>query len=243
MPRGLKREDVGQVVSDWIADGDRVFISPGNMKLERIPNISLLPDLTCPGSVEECMYCYGRATIRYSTWAEARWTFNTNIAKEDLSRFEEDVTNQVYRARTLFFRIHTAGDFFSDEYLHTWFRICHNIPQTTFLAFTKSFMYDFSCKPGNMEVIWSVFPSTDFSTVPPGPRAYADFSCLGRFYPMEERERFSNAVKCTGTCASCGMCFYSSDNKFDVRFKAHGAAFNWVDLARHGDGRWKGSDE
>lgn len=238
MPRGLKRKDVHPTIARLLAEDDGVKISAGNDKLEDIPNISIVPGETCPGSVDECRYCYAKVSMRCSTWAEVRWRVNTFYAKNDPRRFMNDVAAQIYLSRTDYFRIHVGGDFFSRKYLVTWFDIVRQFPDVRFLAFTKSFELDWSGKPDNLIVIWSVFPSTDFDIVPSGPRAWTHFDVVNRFYHIKHEKRYEAAMKCTGTCRSCGMCYHNDHNRVDVSFDAHG--FNSVrkPQPRGEDGRW-----
>jgi len=41
------------------------------------------------------------------------------------------------RFRRAWIRIHDSGDFFTDDYLAAWLRICHAHPDNTFYAYTK----------------------------------------------------------------------------------------------------------
>ena len=38
-------------------------------------------------------------------------------------------------------RIHVAGDFFNQEYMHAWYAVALNNPRTLFYAYTKSLRY------------------------------------------------------------------------------------------------------
>jgi len=113
---GLKGEDVDARVRELIAEDCGVRISSGNTKLNNIPNFSLLPGVTCPGLVDECMFCYARRCIQYSTGAKARWAVNTHYAKHDLGRLVSDVSASLQLERPTHFRIHVGGDYFSQEY-------------------------------------------------------------------------------------------------------------------------------
>lgn len=227
---GVKREHVKPKIAELIADDSGVKISKGNDKLgDNIPNVSIMPEETCPGAVAECKFCYAKWCCRYSTSTEVRWSVNTFYAKNNQYRFEMDVSAQIYLARPAYFRIHVGGDFFSQAYLNMWFRICREYSDTKFLAFTKSFTddchLDWTEKPDNMIVMWSVFPSSDFTQVPDGPRAYTLFDEIDLFYPPSENERIRNALLCTGKCQRCGVCFNNDINNVDVKFYAHGGNF------------------
>lgn len=249
MPRGLKREDVRSRIQQELAEDVGVIISKGNNKMDNIPNISLLPDETCPGQVAECSHCYAKQCMVWSTWAKVRWTVNTFYAKNHLSRFEEDVACQIHLARSEYFRIHVGGDFFSQEYLEMWCRIAQRFPGVKFLAFTKSFKLDYWMKPENLQIIWSVFPSTDFSSVPRGSRAWTLFDAIGLEYPEREYPRKEKAFRCTGKCRACGICFNMDESRnaspmsiLDVKFKAHGSEFKQP-REKGADGKWLSNAE
>lgn len=226
----LRREDVPAKIQELIADDSGVKISPGNDKLNDIPNLSLCPGDTCPGKIRECRYCYAEAAMQRSPWAEVRWNVNTHYAVEDLERFVLDVSAQIHLSRCEYFRIHVGGDFFSQKYLDTWSGIASAFSEVKFLAFTKSFLtykvdLDWSYVPSNLITIWSVAPSTDFKFVPSGPRAYTMYDDVGIIYPDEQQDRIHDALMCHGKCDTCGICFHMDVNQVDVKFKAHGSWF------------------
>lgn len=237
MPKGLKRENVPKEIQQRIADDVGVHISPGNSKLGHVASVSILPVSNCPGMLEECKYCYARAIMKYSTWTEVQWTCNNFYAHNLIGTFEEDICAHVCLSRCKYFRIHVGGDFFNQDYLDMWFRIGRRMKDTVFLAFTKSTMLDYSKKPDNLNIIWSVFPSSDFRALQEGPRAYTEFDTIKRYYPPEEVDRLRQAIRCIGNCESCGMCFHM-DSKMDVKFHAYGSLFNFVNRKRGSDGRF-----
>ena len=236
MPR-LKKADVGLEIARLVESGDPVFVSPGNDKLDsedgsvRLPNISLTPEATCPGATELCKrFCYAKQIVKYSPNALVRWTVNEHIVRHDLDGFYHDMWAYLRINPCQYFRLHVGGDFFSQEYLETWYRVAEDYPNTRFLAFTKSFHLDYSCKPDNLMVMWSVFPDTDRETLPPGPCAWTLLEEAGIFYEIliKERPRMDAAIRCVGGCASCGICFHSDVNNVDVIFHAHGQAYKWA---------------
>jgi len=237
MSKGLKKADVDREIERLIESGDPIFVSPGNDKLDsddgsiRMPNVSLTPEFTCPGATELCkQFCYAKQVMKYSTRAAVRWTVNEYHARRDLDGFYHDMWAYLRVNPCQYFRLHVGGDFFSQEYLETWFKVVEQYPNTRFLAFTKSVKLDYSCKPENLVIMWSVFPDTDRETLPPGPRAWTILEDAGIYYEIliSERPRMDKALRCVGGCASCGHCFYADINQADVMFHAHGRAYNYA---------------
>ena len=223
----IKNEDVPAVIKERVRLHG-VYISPGNRKLGKIPNFSLRPGLDCPGKTPLCTkFCYAKQAFSYSNDCKVNWSVNGQQANNKflLDRAGHDIIRWLYEKKPALFRIHVAGDFVSMSYSRMWEEVAAEFPKTQFLAFTKVFDNSILFKPyfgNNVNIIWSVWPDTDFSKIPPGPRAYCDMSELGYEYPESERERLSKALRCEGACESCGICFHSNDNQVDVVMKAHG---------------------
>lgn len=189
--------------------GKRKTLVSGAAKLRKVGVWSITPVKTCPGSTPLCRkHCYDCKSCRiYPQVKPARERSYKQSTSPD---FVVDMVEKLDRMSPLkFFRIHSGGDFYSQLYLEKWFRICRCFPGTKFLAFTKSFHLDFSCKPENLTIVWSIWPDTNMSKVPPGPRAYA-----GDCVPKNERP-----IECVGTCADCGMCWELPSLNRNVRFE------------------------
>lgn len=60
----------------------------------------------------------------------------------------------------LIVRVHDSGDFFSEDYLLTWYRIALALPKVVFYAYTKMFAQlspvMFELKPSNFSIVQSV---------------------------------------------------------------------------------------
>ena len=202
-------------------------IAKGNNKLGAIWNYSGVPCQDCPGSTAMCRkWCYGRQRFAFSPAVKFRWSMNSKTARSDLAIWKHDIISQIYEAQCSLFRIHVAGDFFSQEYLQAWCEVCARFPDVRFLAFTKSFKLDYSGRPENLNIMWSVFPDSALSDVPDGPRTYTLCDELGITYPASETERINAAAECSGLCETCGLCFHSNENDIDVKFHLHGNAIN-----------------
>lgn len=173
------------------------------------PTWSLPAKSTCPGCTRLCSgKCYARkAELAYPTVLPSR---KRNLASSREPGFVSAMVALITAKAPRFFRVHESGDFYSQAYLERWFAICRACPTVRFLAFTKSFHLDFGNKPANLQVIWSVWPDTDMSKVPSGPRAYA-----GEFKARRK------TLECPGGCDHCGMCWDIRKVGADVHFSIH----------------------
>ena len=201
-----------------------LHISPGNTKMGNIPSFSLPAITTCPGSTPLCRkHCYANRNAQmYKDTAEC---YKRNHAEAEQSNFLETLGHHIHTLNARYFRIHVCGDFYDQRYLNIWTYIGKEFPNMDFLAFSKSFHLDYSNAPNNLNVIWSVFPDTEMSTVPSGPRAFTDFSETHVDAPYAPGITDS-AIKCAGLCTTCGTCYHSNENQLDTIFEAHGGSLS-----------------
>lgn len=145
---------------EQIENGEAYYFSDRNHKY--IPDNKVrfiiwnLPcKLTCPGMCDGCKEdCYaGKAEAQYPDALPCRYrnlilSFNESFV-EDVVR---EIKKKIYNKRSLYFkvmnnggkiifRIHESGDFYSLEYLKKWIEIARQIPEVTFLWYTKSFEF------------------------------------------------------------------------------------------------------
>lgn len=132
--------------------GGKVFVnsllSKGNAKLDRgVLIFDTLAVYTCPHCKECKEYCYARKNqVRFpAVWN--RRLINTWLAVHDIPALELQLTKELSRSRKKIVRIHSSGDFFSQEYLNMWGRLSSIFPEKTFYTYTKVLnnkMLDFS---------------------------------------------------------------------------------------------------
>lgn len=139
--------------------------SKNNAKLEKLHTISFnLPAFrsadgfkVCPQAGACATLCYARQG-RYTTSRpiQAR-EFNLNIVRTDLIKFKEFAIQDLSRMKTRkTVRVHDSGDFFSQDYLDSWFEIARTFPDKKFYAYTKSIHLDRSKTPSNFQIVQSV---------------------------------------------------------------------------------------
>lgn len=94
---------------------------------------------TCPSAGVCTKHCYAlKGTFRFSN-VRAAHLRNLEYVLNDLAGWEMEMTAELAAKKFAGanVRIHDGGDFFSDEYLEAWLRICRAHPLTNFYAYTK----------------------------------------------------------------------------------------------------------
>ena len=159
---------------------------------------SLPAGKTCPGSTSLCRdKCYARKAERqYPSVLPCR---AQNYIDSKKSSFSHNMIALIKKSpavrRHKLFRIHESGDFYSQAYLQKWIKICAALPEIQFLAFTKSFKLDYSMKPKNLQIVWSIWPDTKNA-----PKT-------GKFSIAGNCKTPKNTAECVGNCDNCGICW------------------------------------
>ena len=172
-----------------------MFISQGNQKVLNTRIFNLPCRVTCPGATEFCKgKCYARKAE--NLYPETRISRAKNLEDAMSPDFVVRLTEKMNKfvKPVKYFRIHESGDFYSQEYLDSWIAICRDFPSIEFLAYTKSYFLDFSKRPENMKIIYSIMPDTAHF-MDGLPVAYAGI----------HRERAT--LKCPGHCGKCRACW------------------------------------
>lgn len=124
---------------------------PGRMTALVGNSFGLPTGITCPGLTPFCKGCYA---VGSEQSAGVRALLEHNLAKLEeagsveamtalivdmLTLFLADAWAQGVEERDLIFRIHWAGDFFSEDYARAWAAAVRLFPELTFFAYTRSF--------------------------------------------------------------------------------------------------------
>lgn len=171
--------------------------------------------ITCPGKTAICQdVCYaGKASRMYpSARAHRDWVFKLSKQKD----FGQDLGKEITKRRLTHVRLHESGDAYSQAYLDKLFEACRMNPGTKFLMYTKSFHLDWTAKPANLVVYWSVDSSTNMASVPAqGPRAYLVLK--GKTLPGVTQTCVHSSDKhyCGSECHTCWL------GSSDVFFPQH----------------------
>lgn len=214
----------------------KLQLSTSNSKLGNIPNTSLLAGRDCLNAKACIKQCYAVPIIKQYKNVRTAWTNNGDILRADPSSYFDQVRAFFDKKRTLpeLYRIHVSGDFISQKHVDGWAQIAREYPSIKFLAYTKSYSLNYTKRPSNLEIVFSVFPAT----VIKGNKIATD---NGEFYTIDKGVRFawledkegvekripSNAYNCpavkdkTIKCADCKACWSLSSNSNDVKFQEH----------------------
>jgi len=141
-----------------------------NRKLARdIGILNLTEQATCPGKTPLCTrVCYSKKARMYKAAVAKR---AVNHALSVLPGFPEALAAEIQALGCTKVRFHEAGDVYDQAYLDKLVRVCLLQPQVCFLAYTKSGHLDWSRRPANLKVYWSI-DMTSPCIPPPGPTAY-----------------------------------------------------------------------
>ena len=196
---------------------ENISLSMGNTKLGSIPQFNLPPGLSCPnckhcaGTYNGHKYaCYAQKAYRQYDIVRQAWNRNLQACKRNLETVQQEIEEYLGKYAPKWFRIHSAGDFYDQEYLNMWIDVARAYPKTRFLAFTKSFHLDFRRKPRNLKIVYSVMPTTPMTTVPRGSRAYAG----------DSPDIKARVFECPGSCENCAVCWNLKSNEH-VHFDLH----------------------
>lgn len=209
-----------------------IKITEGNKKLKGDGKSEfLIFDLpavtTCPASTPMCRQkCYAMKAQRMYKATRAMRDENYHEAQKIdfipnmIQAIQDKLNRKKYQNKTVYFRIHSSGDFFNIFYFTDWLTIINNFPQVNFTAYTKS-LHDVKFfaheLPTNFKLFYSVFPDTN-----PEYIAIAKHYNLPIFYAVqagEYNQLQENNVKCEMDCKICKNCYDKSQN--DIYCKIH----------------------
>lgn len=199
---------------------DKSHMTFGNKKMT-IPLFDLPTKKTCPGSTPLCRkYCYAQKAEQLFPRVLAKRENNLLLSKsaDFVSVLGVEIASCIFMP---YIRIHESGDFYNQEYLNKWFLLCKMFPEKKFLAFTKCFHLDYSKKPKNMNLYYSIWADTDTSKIKNNKIKKAITVVDFKWAIKEGLDKvidIKKAVPCSGHCDKCLICF---ENKSSVYFHVH----------------------
>jgi len=182
--------------------------------------LNLSPGLTCPGSTPLCRKCGYCHKVEYDNVLQT-YQKNTDAA-HDSEIFIQLMTRALHeyaRHGGKWFRFHSYGDFFSQYYLVSIYNIVEAFPHIQFLAHTKSYKLDFTNKPDNLAIYFSVFPDSLKELEKHNPWGFP-YALAGDVsdYQGQRAEVASTSITCPAGCNKCRICW---KGKKSVRFNWH----------------------
>lgn len=137
----------------------KVSISKGNAKMGAIPSVSLPACITCNPGAPCFSTCYAlRLEKRYKN-TRAAYAHNLEVLQNAPGVFWQQV--KAAAVTTRFFRYHVSGDIPNATYFYNMVQLAYELPDTTFLAFTKQYnivndyLNNGGRYPANLKIIFS----------------------------------------------------------------------------------------
>ena len=121
-------------------------LQAGNKKLSRdILIFNLPPGKSCLNCKECYKTCYARKAYKQYPNVRISWNYNLDIAKNNPDKLFNSIVNQLKNTKKDIIRIHSSGDFFSQDYIDLWEKIIKSFPDKKFYVYTKvNKLLDFS---------------------------------------------------------------------------------------------------
>jgi hypothetical protein len=199
----------------WSEGWDHVKIIAGNSKLGKIPNLSLLPCVTCAKDAPCRKGCYAKKFLYPSV--HAAWGHNTELSNNPKAFFSS-LRTQFGEREVKWFRFFVSGDCPSYSFLCEMMKFCKEFPNTKFLVFTKRYGWMNQwlrkhTRPDNCTILFSGWTGYKMDNPHKLPVAWMRDG-------IEDRIP-TDAIECPGNCESCGMCWNLPKLGRDVVFDKH----------------------
>ena len=186
-------------------------ISKTNSKLGLIPSVNLPPIITCRKNcpcVKDCYALKGRYRFP-NVKNNHEYNYQVYLSNPDayFKEIEAEINNGLMSYS--YFRWHAAGDIVDEKYFAGMVKVALDLPNTSFLAFTKKFeivnkyLRRGGVIPENLHIVFSAWGDS-FKIKNPYrfPVAYVRFldDSRNKTIPKE-------AVECSGDCTRCLQCW------------------------------------
>jgi len=198
------------------------ILSPGNIKLGKMPNVSLPPVVTCNGCGEHCgKKCYSMKAYRMYPPVRKMWDKNLELAKTNMDQYFSQILAEIQAKRkpVKFFRWHVSGDILNLGYFASMCLLAARLHETRFLVFTKQYrivneyLDSEATIPKNLQVVFSAWPGMPMKNPYNLRVAWMQDGAESRIP--------SSVIECPGSCETCSACFSLDAIGKDVMFELH----------------------
>lgn len=185
-----------------------ITISRGNTKIGKIPNVSLPPIATCADALPCFSKCYAIKSYRMFPSVKKAWDNNLAVYQNKPEAYFAELDSFLTKIETEYFRFHVSGDIPDQRYFDMIVKLAAKHTGTKFLAYTKKYNLDFSCRPINVNVIASVW--TGFGDI----ELIASKNLPIAWYQDGTETRIPETAKiCNSTCDICKLCWHIKENQ------------------------------
>lgn len=215
-----------------------IHLSEGNIKSKETDDVMFLTwslpcKITCPYKTVKCEdFCFAQKNQYFPKVLASRMK---NLEETKKDTFIQDMINHLEyhlerpkaQNKIIFVRIHTSGDFYSEDYLEKWIHIAEYFNGNTkilFQAYTKSIKILTKCiscedkfndmdisiideiiKSINIHFVYSIWSDTNKEDI-----NIANFIGLQIFTAMTKEEiekQEKDIFICKGDCGNCKQCY------------------------------------
>ena len=200
---------------------ERVSISRGNIKVGRVPSVSLPHIVTCNPSAPCAQVdadgraaCYMDKLVRLRPNVRAAYDRNLRILRASRAEFFRQLSAYLEKREPEFFRFHVCGDFINRAHMRAAFETARTFPDVRFLAFSKrlSWFPRASTVPRNFSLVASLWPG--WGKRPTGYR-------VAYMTDGTETRTTARTLPCVGNCETCAFCWNLRTLRRDVVFRKH----------------------
>lgn len=193
---------------------DIPLITNSNGKLGQFIYHFSISTKSCKHRTKHCKkYCYAkRGHMGIHQGDSERYGINYKWTKHD--DFIGLIVSQInlIRRDLEFFRIHTSGDFYNQEYFDKWCTICRYFPEIQFLVYTRNYNVDCSKAPRNMSIKFSMDNTTKRTNPTIDSFTRVDY-LLDSYEDIETHlESKGKYLICRSKCTDCRECWTSDTN-------------------------------
>lgn len=214
-----------------IIGGKRILtLSEGNKKLKAVNENKFLiwsiPAVaTCPNRTALCeRYCYAMKAQRlYPN------TKNSRIESYQESLSNDFVTNMIntiqyyldkksFVGKTVYFRIHESGDFYSQEYVNNWIEIVKQFPAVHFMGYTKSVQFFKGIElPQNLVIRYSIWADSNPADIEIAKQLQLPIYTAFNKVDLDKAINENGFIQCNGSCENCKMCYKKDVKKLAIK--------------------------
>ena len=137
-------------------------MTAGNSKLDKSMLIfDQLAIDSCPNCAACRITCYALKAQRQYADVLLKRTVNTYLGQHNLPLLQSIIMQQLARTKKRVVRIHSSGDFNSQEYVNLWTTVAEAFPRVRFYTYTKTDnLFDFSrfMALDNTNIVHSLLP-------------------------------------------------------------------------------------
>jgi hypothetical protein len=131
--------------------------------------------------------------------------------------FVQRVVAQILTQKIPYVRLHSCGEFYSQEYFDKWCQIAKCCKTTKFLAFTRNYDLNLTQAPTNFIVFYSI----DDATKKINPTTKHLSHVVKTHEEVKHMQKHKDGFFCASKCHTCRACWNVGDKKIDIVFKQH----------------------